>query len=209
MNYPRAFPSVINLFFPSLISKISKPGKNIYLSFDDGPHDDISKWILQELDKYQAKATFFFTGKNMLAYPQIVMEIKKKGHAIGNHTFSHMKGWKVTSKKYLNEIEKTDKLLQKAGIKERLFRPPFGKIPPHKIKEIAKTHQIIMWSYLTGDYDKFLNADKVAEKLIKKTKPGHILVFHENEKSFSNLQILLPRILKGLSSKGYKFEKIS
>ncbi len=209
MKYPLKFPFFVSYFFPQLITKINTKEKNIYLSFDDGPHPEISPWILETLKFYKAKATFFYTGKNSLLHPKIIKRIIAEGHSLGNHTFTHADGWKISHKKYLKEIYLTQEVLQKQGVRSQLFRPPYGRIPPLLIKNISKNHKIIMWTYLSGDFSQNLKPKEVVEKLIKKIHPGDIIVMHESEKAFKNLQQILPPLLEQLSKKGFEFKEIN
>lgn len=183
-----------------------RQGKKIYLTFDDGPHPEITAFVLDELLKYKAKATFFCIGKNVEAYPQMYKRILMEGHATGNHTFNHLNGWKVEEKEYFDNIAKA-----KEVIDSNLFRPPYGRISNFAAKHLKENaaFNVIMWSVLSGDFDVELSPERCLDNVIKSTKEGDIVVFHDSEKAFKRLRYALPKVLQYFSQKGYSFEKIS
>ena len=198
-------PWIIKKLYPSLIWRI-KSNDSVFLTFDDGPHPETTDWIHDELEKYSARATFFYTGENVAKYPELVKQTMSKGHRIGNHTYSHLKGWVTNNEAYLSDIRACEDELNKMGIYNDLFRPPYGRIKTTQIRAL-KNKQKIMWSGLSFDYDSRLNLNRSFEQL-KKSRPGDILVFHENKRAFKNLRILLPQVLEFFASKKYKFEAI-
>ncbi len=198
-------PWITKMLYPSLIWNI--PSENsIFLTFDDGPHPEITNWVLEELSKHDAHATFFLLGKNVSKHPELVKKTQAHGHKIGNHTYSHLKGWTTDDEMYLKDFKRCAKELNEFEGGNNLFRPPYGRIKKSQIDKL-KNERIIMWSKLSWDFVSDLN---IAESIrqLKKSKPGDILVFHENEKSFNNLKILLPRLLDFFNSKGYKLDTI-
>jgi peptidoglycan/xylan/chitin deacetylase (PgdA/CDA1 family) len=187
----------------------SMPGndKKIYLSFDDGPHPTITPFILDELKKYNAKASFFCIGKNVFAYPDVYKRIIDEGHAIGNHSYNHMNGWITNDIVYLNDIAEAQKIIQ-----SNLYRPPYGRIKRSQIKELSSGRfnmKTIMWTVLSGDFDEKLSPEKCLENVLAKTKAGGIIVFHDSEKANIRMRYALSGTLKYFSGKGYQFEKIS
>jgi peptidoglycan/xylan/chitin deacetylase (PgdA/CDA1 family) len=208
MKYPLKFPNWICSLFPQLVCRISTSQPTIYLTFDDGPHPIITPKILDILEQFNAKASFFFTGKNILQEPNLVKRIIKEGHAVGNHTYSHMDGWKTPPSSYLKEINQTQAILKQTGITQTIFRPPYGRIPPWMIKKIANHYRIFMWTYMAGDFDQTINPYKVKNKLLEKVKSGDIIVFHDTSKAYKNMRIILPELLKDLQEKGFIFDKI-
>ena len=194
-------PSILKKLFPNLIWDIETNEKEIYLTFDDGPHPEITPQVLDILDKYNAKATFFCVGDNVRKHPDTYELILNKGHKTGNHSYSHINGWKVSNDDYFDDIEKAGKL-----IKPDLFRPPYGRITPSQIKVLKKKYSIIMWSILTYDYSKKVNKEQCLTNSIIKTKPGSIVVFHDSLKSANNLFYALPLFLKHFSDKGFVFK---
>ena len=196
-------PNIIQWLFPKILWKQKNTNKTIYLTFDDGPIPIVTEFVLDELEKYNAKATFFCIGDNIQKYPSIFELVKQKGHSIGNHTFNHLNGWKNTNEIYFSNVEKCQQFTQ-----TNLFRPPYGKMRYTQYKKLSNDYQIVFWNILSYDFDKNLNQEKAFKKLVRHTKSGSILVFHDSWKAFDNLNVLLPRYLEYFSKLGYKFEKI-
>lgn len=188
----------------SLVWKISGSKKVIYLTFDDGPIPEITPFIIATLAKYNAKATFFCVGDNLRKYPEEFELIQKAGHVIGNHTFHHINGWRTHSSAYAANVELCQRLTG-----SNLFRPPYGRITPTQIHRLRKQYHIILWSVLTGDFDKNTTPAKCLSNAIRFTKPGSIVVFHENIKAKPRLLYALPRFLEHFSRKGFRFEVIT
>lgn len=203
---------LIRAIFSNYVWQIPNDEKIVYLTFDDGPTTEITEWVLEQLNLFQAKATFFCIGNNIEKYPSIFNSILADGHAIGNHTFNHVKGWKTDTKTYLNEVEKCDEIIQNSSINKlesKLFRPPYGKIKPSQSKLlISKGFQIIMWDVLSEDYDTTVSKEKCLQNVLQNVEPGSIIVFHDSLKAFPNLEYCLPKTLAFLSEKGYKMKLI-
>jgi peptidoglycan/xylan/chitin deacetylase (PgdA/CDA1 family) len=172
----------------------------VFLTFDDGPHPQITPWVMAELDKVGAKATFFVVGENAEKYFSIVDEMQKSGHRVGNHTHRHIKGWRVSAKKYLEDIADCEDYLTD----NTLFRPPYGQINFGAIPTIKKNYEIIMWDVLTKDYLPRLNVKRALKRIKRATKPGSVIVFHDSVKAETNLKAMLPDYLKFLEEEGYK-----
>ena len=196
-------PTLIQFFFPSLLWSKKRDKKILYLTFDDGPYNMLSPFILDELKKYKAKATFFYLGSKAEKYPQLIKRCKDENHKIGNHTYSHPNGWKTKNSRYYQDIEKANKLLN-----SNLLRPPYGRIKPSQINHLKKYYKIIMWDILSWDFDKKTSPEECYNNIIKNTKSGSIIVLHENEKSAKTVKEVLPKILSYFSSQGFKFEKL-
>ncbi len=180
--------------------------KNIYLTFDDGPHPAITPFVLGELDKYGAKASFFCIGRNVADNPSIYADILKRGHAVGNHTHNHLNGWKTDAGLYLANI-------QKAGeyIRSDLFRPPYGRITKKQhraLTRLADPFRVIMWSVLSGDFDTGLSPETCCENVIRNARAGSIVVFHDSEKAYDRMRYALPLVLKHFHERGFSFKKI-
>jgi len=197
-------PYILQLFYPNYTWKVNTQQKVVYFTFDDGPHPEITTWVLSELAKYNAKATFFMVGANIEKYPEIVEKVKQSGNAIGNHTFNHLNGWKTKDENYFENINKC-----KEFIESNLFRPPYGRIKSKQAKHILKKFKVIMWDKLSRDYDANLKIDESLKAMKTLPAKGSIFVFHDSEKAFKNLKILLPELLNFYSLKGYQFEKLS
>lgn len=212
-------PLLLKWFYSSLIWNKSRSEKIVYLTFDDGPIPNVTEFVLNTLKTYNAKATFFCIGDNILKHPTVFESVKNDGHAIGNHTFNHLKGWTTDDETYVNNTLKCQELTQ-----TNLFRPPFGRIKKSQIRSLKSKVQslksssqnsrletddsvldIIMWDVLSGDFDLNLSPEKCYQNVIKNTTNGSIIVFHDSLKAFERLEFALPKVLKYLSEKGYQF----
>jgi len=166
-------PWIVRVRYPDMIWKI--PSENsIYLTFDDGPHPEVTPWVLDELNKRDAKATFFCIGKNMEANTLLTQQLIAEGHVIGNHTYSHLNGWKSKTSAYLEDIKLADDVLGELNLEKNLFRPPYGRIRKSQYRRLQ--HKMIMWSHLSWDFDQKLNIEKSLKEL-KKAGTGSILIF--------------------------------
>ncbi len=201
--YKHRIPAILPLIFPSLLWKVKTKENVIYITFDDGPHPDITPKVLEILNQYNAKATFFCVGENVEKYPETFQLILDANHAVGNHTYNHIKGWKTNTVNYTENINKASKFIGSS-----LFRPPYGRITMEQIKSVSKDYKIIMWSVLTRDYEKNLNINKAIRKLCNQTSQGDIVVFHDSRKAEMNMFILLKQMLEFFSKQGYRFEKL-
>ncbi|NDP27484.1 MAG: polysaccharide deacetylase family protein [Flavobacterium sp.] len=183
----------------------------IYLTFDDGPTPEITEWVLKELQKYNAKATFFCIGNNIEKHPQIFGKVTAKGHSIGNHTFNHLNGWKSSNDEYLENSKRCE--AEMVHLKSEichLFRPPYGKIKASQAKRLHQHgYKIIMWDVLSADFDHTISKEKCLENVIQNVKSGSIIVFHDSVKAFPHLEYTLPRALKYWNEKKFVFEKLA
>jgi len=188
---------------PSLLWKIKEEEKVIYLTFDDGPHPEITSWVMTLLDEYEAKATFFCVGENVSRYPEMLNQLHNKGHRTGNHTHNHLDGWKTATDVYVMNTAVANKLIHST-----LFRPPYGHITPRQSREIAKHYRIIMWSLLARDFEPDLDTGEAKNSLKKHSAPGSIVLFHDSIKAEKNLRELLPWYLQEMKTAGYSFKAI-
>ena len=207
-------PNFIQSLFKDLVWSFTDTEKKLYLTFDDGPTPEITPFILAELKKINAKATFFCVGGNIEKHPTIFQQILNDGHSVGNHTFNHLNGWKTSSSLYLKNIENLEKYFnEKSKVKiqnSKLFRPPYGKITLSQVKKLrTQGYQIIMWDVLSGDFDVNISKEKVLDTILKNTENGSIIVMHDHQKAFKNLAYCLPKILDYYSNLGFTFEKIT
>ena len=196
-------PEIIRSYYPELIWKIHTDNKELYLTFDDGPTKQITEWALDILKEFDAKATFFCIGKNVKKRPDIYERIKQEGHAVGNHTYDHKKGWSSGNFDYMKSVMKCADLVQ-----SHLFRPPYGRIKKAQIKGLKERFKIVMWDVLSEDYNSALSADYCFNKVEKQAGKGSIIVFHDSKKAHKNLQELLPRVLKYYKNLGYSFNSL-
>ena len=185
--------------YPSLIWK-KKGAKKIWLTFDDGPTPEVTEFILSVLKSEKILATFFLVGKDILKNQLIYQKIKADGHTIGNHTNSHLNGWKTSSKKYIQDIEKCQELMKE----NVLFRPPYGKMTSKQILNLKKKYKLILWDILSYDF-KEKNPTKLKSNVLDNISDGSIVVFHNNTKSYKLLKETLRDIIIELKGMGYSF----
>ncbi|WP_396198161.1 polysaccharide deacetylase family protein [Flavobacterium sp.] len=205
-------PKIIKLLFFNQVWDIPNSENTIYLTFDDGPTPEITERVLEILDKHHIKATFFCIGDNVRKHPEIVQKILSKQHSVGNHTYSHLKGWKTPTKTYISNSEACEiKLNSLFKIRNsKLFRPPYGKITPWQSYKLRKLgYKIIMWDVLSKDYDASISAEKCYENVIQNVSSGSIIVFHDSNKAKENVLNSLEKTIETLKSKEFKFEKIA
>jgi peptidoglycan/xylan/chitin deacetylase (PgdA/CDA1 family) len=201
--YPIKIPNFLQRFFPNYLFSFSKAEKVIYLTFDDGPIPEVTPWVLEQLAAYRAKATFFMIGNNVRKYPEIYQQVIDENHAIGNHTFHHLNGWKTINKIYFENVEKCAKIVD-----TKLFRPPYGKLKPSQAKHLRKEYQIVLWEILSGDFDKNISSERCLENVLNHAKSGSIIVFHDSLKAEKHLRFVLPKILEYFDNQGFRFEKV-
>lgn len=218
-NYFPRTPRFMMRFFSKYTWRFNSDKKEIFLTFDDGPTPDITQFVLTELKKYNAKATFFCIGKNIQNHPKIFQNIIADGHSIGNHTQNHLKGWKTDQTTYVNNALACEdviyKELKKAANSNlntqnlKLFRPPYGKVKKSQAKKlIEKGYKIIMWSVLSADFDTTISNEKCLENVLKNTESCSIIVFHDSVKAAERMKYALPKVLKHFSDKGFVFKSI-
>jgi len=207
MFYLVRSPWWLKKIYSRLVWSIPVREKVLYLSFDDGPHPVATPFVLDELKKHDARATFFCIGKNVQEYPQIYRRVLMEGHRVGNHTQNHLNGWKTEDKKYLQNIRDAAVLID-----SDLFRPPYGRISLFQsslLRNPPYNYKIIMWEVLSADFDRGLSAERCARHVIRHARPGSIVVFHDSEKAWDRLRVALPAVLKHFSQLGYRFEAIT
>lgn len=181
--------------------RMSRKSKAVYLTFDDGPCPETTPKLLDILDEYNVKATFFCVGDNVRKYPEWFNEYKKRGHAVGNHTMHHLKGFSCENDFYLADVQEAD-----SYIKSRYFRPPYGRIKPKQLKALQKKYRIIMWDVITRDYNAKLTPEKVYGFVRHKARNGSVIVFHDSKKAAKNMLAALPPSIEWLKSQGYEFK---
>lgn len=169
----------------------------VYLTFDDGPIPDVTPWVLDQLKEAGVKATFFCVGDNVQKHPEIYQRLLSEGHAVGNHTMKHEKGTKVSFTRYLNSVEDTSRIME-----SKLFRPPYGRMTWKQSRALRREYKIVMWSWLSYDFDPKVSVSKIIEKARNEIRSGDIVVFHDNVKSFERLKVILPEVLNDLRNKG-------
>lgn len=201
-------PWWLKKIYSSYIWRVDTKEKNIYLTFDDGPHPVATPFVLDQLKKHNAKASFFCIGKNVLDHPQLYKRIVEERHAVGNHTHNHLNGWKTKDDVYLADVSEAVKFID-----SNLFRPPYGRITSFQARNIKQAMEkpaakIIMWDVISGDFDDSLTGQQCLQHVILNAAKGSIIVLHDSEKAFSRLSFFLPLVLTFFEKQGYRFEKL-
>lgn len=190
-------PTLVRKLYDSLIWSVPVSDNTVFLTFDDGPNEEITTYILDRLKALNWTATFFCVGENARKNPELFQRILTEGHTVGNHTDNHANGWKIKQKEYLKSISEANKV-----IPSPLFRPPYGKIPRKLIKAISKDYKIVMWSFMAYDFDKRISHDVILQKAQKYITSGSIIVLHDNEKFTQNEKAVFEIIVQVLQEKG-------
>lgn len=195
-------PQVIRNLFPGTIWRMPEQEKVIYLTFDDGPVEKETPWVMNLLNQYQIKATFFCVGENADNNQHLIQELLNNGHSVGNHAYNHLPAWKCSRSEYFNNIEKA-----RPYIPGNLFRPPHGQLYPWYMKELkSRFSKVVMWDVLSMDYDKRLSKEQVLSNVTDNVRNGSVVVFHDSAKAWERLNYALPKSLDFLLEKGYRFE---
>ena len=187
----------------ALVWQVKTEEKKVYITFDDGPIPLLTEEILEILEEYNAKATFFCVGENVKRYSGIYRQILDQGHSVGNHTFQHLKGWTTNNAEYIENINEARKYIDSS-----LFRPPYGLMSYRQAKALAKDYKVIMWSVLTKDYDPDITEEQCLQIAVNGIKPGAIIVFHDNIKARNKVLYALPKLLEYLGKEGFETEKL-
>lgn len=206
MFYLVKAPWIFKKYYHKCTWEIPTDKKILYLTFDDGPDPAATTFVLDTLKDFDAKATFFCLGKMVQEHPDLYHQILEEGHAVGNHTYDHLNGWKVDDNTYIKNIDKASDL-----INSRLFRPPYGRITKFQLKALRGERfrmHAVMWSVVCGDFDERIDGDQCFINVTRHARPGHIIIFHDSEKAFPRLEKCLPGVLKYYAEKGFRFEKI-
>ncbi|HLU93537.1 MAG TPA: polysaccharide deacetylase family protein [Membranihabitans sp.] len=196
-------PGFVKEFLPQLTWDSPTGKRTIYLTFDDGPHPEITPQVLNILDKFKASGTFFCVGENIEKFPDTFKLLQERKQGIGSHTYNHLNGWATDNLEYFKNVKRAASL---AGT--TLFRPPYGRIKPSQVPHIQRHFQIIMWSVLSGDFDTTLSPDKCLDNVLKNAIDGSIVVFHDSIKAANRLLYALPRVLEHFSGLGYRFDPL-
>lgn len=202
MSYFVKTPAILRHLFPSIVWKLQEID-TVYLTFDDGPYPEITPFVLETLQVYDAKGTFFCVGEQVEKHPEIFDRINSLGHSVGNHTYSHYDGWKTSGNQYLEDTELASKF-----IKSQLFRPPYGRMTPQQKRQLSEKYKLVMWDILSGDFDEDKTVDQIFQNIISNIEDGSIIVFHDSPQAYDRLKIVLPKLLDYLQSLEIKCKAI-
>ncbi len=202
MQTPPFVPHWIQKFAPAkIIFFVPSPTKKVFLTFDDGPTPGVTDYVLRQLSRHNARATFFLIGKNVRQYPRLAKRIVAEGHAVGNHTYEHESGWRTSAERYLNSVALTDKIIgDVTGTAPTLFRPPYGQLNLTALTQIP--HPVVMWDVLSKDYDPRVSAAAAIRNVVSHYRRGSVVVLHDSLKCGGKLQFLLPTVLKHFHENG-------
>ena len=194
-------PLLLRWIYPKALWRMDENDRAVYLTFDDGPVPDITPWVLDCLDNFDIKATFFMVGDNVRKHPEEFRMVVERGHRLGNHTFNHIRGFEYLSKNYLANTDKADEYIH-----SDLFRPPHGHMRWAQYHVLKKKYRIVMWDVVTRDYNQRLTGEQVFAKVKHYVRPGSIITFHDSVKSEKRMKYALPRSIEWLKDQGYKFK---
>lgn len=209
MKIPHRTPFFLPLLFPSLLWRVPTDRKEVFLTFDDGPIHGPTEFVLDELKKFDIRATFFCIGDNIRKHRSVFRRIVDEGHTIGNHTFNHVSGWGTDTREYLANIELVNQTVANEGIQApHLFRPPYGRITFSQVRALQDI-KIVMWDVLSCDYAKNVSPEECLAKTLRAVRPGSIIVFHDSLKAEKNMTYALPRFVERLLNDGYQFKTLA
>lgn len=197
-------PLLYRLLFPEALWRYKRRNRRVvYLTFDDGPIPEVTPWVLDILDRYGIKATFFMVGDNVRRHPELLAEVHRRGHSVGNHTMHHLQGMKVTARNYWRDISAAAELIDST-----LFRPPHGIMRWKQAAVIKHHYNIVMYDLVTRDYSRKLGPERVMDNVRRYARNGSVIVFHDSLKAERNLRAVLPQAIEWLRLQGYEFEPL-
>lgn len=197
-------PQLVKNILSNFTWHIPTSEKVIFLTFDDGPIPEATPWVLEVLRGYDAKATFFCVGDNVRKHPEVFQQILEEGHAVGNHTFNHLKGWKTNTSDYLENVARCAQMVESL-----LFRPPYGALKPSQARILKSHYRIVMWDVLSGDFDPKISPEQCLQNVLDNIQPGSIVLFHDSLKAEPRMRFALPRVLEKMHGEGWRFEKLT
>lgn len=201
MGYLVRMPRWGNWLYPKAIFKGPSTLPGLYLSFDDGPHPEITPWVLDRLKEFDARASFFCVGQNVRSYPEVFRRIIDEGHTLGNHTDSHLDGWKTPTARYLQDLDRAADI-----IPSQYFRPPYGRIRPAQVRGLKdRDYRLVLWDVLSGDFDLRISGEECALRVQRTAVPGSLVVFHDSEKAWQRIRKALPEVLAHFAHRQWNF----
>ncbi|MFQ3575482.1 MAG: polysaccharide deacetylase family protein [Cytophagales bacterium] len=204
---PHKTPKLLKWIYGDLLWEVNTTEKVVYLTFDDGPIPEVTPFVLETLRMFNAKATFFCVGENVVKHPDVFQQLIDDGHTVGNHTHNHVKGWEKKTADYVENIMLCEKAIEKQS--KKLFRPPYGRITRNQINVVKQDYTIVMWDVLSADYEKSVSAESCLKNTLFHTKPGSIVLFHDHQKTYEKIKFVLPRYLNEMSKRGFRFEALN
>lgn len=193
-------PQLLHGLHKAMLWRMPTAAHELYLTFDDGPHPEVTPWVLDRLQEYQAQATFFCVGSNACADPVLMARIRDEGHAVGNHTWDHLDAWRTGTRPYLRSVLRCQALTG-----TRLFRPPYGRITPPLLRTLRGRFTVVMWDVLSADFDPRVSPARCLRNVVEQSRPGSIVVFHDSMKAWPRLRAALPGTLAHFAGLGYRF----
>lgn len=197
-------PQFIQNLFPNFTWRIPTSEHVLYLTFDDGPVPEVTPWVLRQLEKFDAKATFFCVGDNIRKHLDVFKNILDTGHSVGNHTFHHLNGWSTDNIPYFHNVRHCASMIPSV-----LFRPPYGRLRPKQAQFLQRHYRIVMWDILSGDFDPKISKEQCLSNVLDYAESGSIVVFHDSLKAKDKLEYALPRVLQYFSEKSFRFERLN
>lgn len=203
-------PELFRLLYPRATWRVGEYERAVYLTFDDGPIPEVTPWVLDILDRYGVKATFFVVGDNVRKYPDIFREVVSRGHSVGNHTYHHISGHIHGDFHFKDDVEMCQREMEKHGFHRELplFRPPHGWMKVNQYRYVAKCYRIIMWDLVTRDYSNRLTSADVLHNIKRYAREGSIITFHDSLKSIDKLRTALPAAIEWLLDEGYQLKPL-
>ena len=184
--------------YPQALWRMDRKERAVYLTFDDGPIPEVTPDVLEILDRYNVKATFFMVGDNVARHPELLDEVRRRGHAVGNHTMNHIQGIKCTWRTYARNIADADEL-----IGSRLFRPPHGLMKRIQMRTVNQRYNVVMYDVITRDYNSKLTPERVLDNVKRYARDGSIIVFHDSLKARDRMLPVLPQAIEWLLANGF------
>lgn len=196
-------PNWVRRLYPGVKWREDAASKVIYLTFDDGPIPEVTPWVLDVLDRYEIKATFFCVGDNVRKHPEVYQEVLRRGHRVGNHTFNHLRGFEIGCSRYVENVHKASE-----WIESDLFRPPHGQLRYAQLDALLPEYRIVQWDVISRDYNAKLKPEKVLNIVKRYARNGSIVVFHDSIKAEKNMKFALPKALDYWIKQGFTFRTL-
>lgn len=195
---------------PPAVWRVDGADASVFLTFDDGPIPEVTPWVLDVLDRYGVKATFFMVGDNVRKHPDVYAEVVARGHAVGNHTFHHLQGGKCGVQTYVDDVAMAQQALQAEASACRLFRPPHGWVRRSQWRELARRgYRMIQWDIVTRDYSSRVTPTHIGRTIRRYARSGSIITFHDSLRSVETLRVALPQTIEWLQQQGYVFRTLA